>query len=159
MKIEFDALMCVPSPIGPITLAAKSNRLVSVQLGTKRKDFGNSAVLELAAQQLAEYFSGTRASFELATQVSGTKFQQAVWKQLAKTKSGQSLSYGEIARRIGSPAASRAVGAAVGANPIPLIVGCHRVLGSTGKITGFTGGKGIPTKIWLLRHEGIEYRA
>jgi methylated-DNA-[protein]-cysteine S-methyltransferase len=158
MSTEFDAIKCVPSPIGPITLAVKSNCLVSVQLGIKRKDYGHSPVLEQAKKQLAEYFLGTRKSFELATQTSGTKFQKAVWQQLAKLKSGQSISYGEIARRIGAPAASRAVGAAVGANPIPLVVGCHRVLGASGKLTGFTGGRGIPTKIFLLRHEGIEYR-
>jgi methylated-DNA-[protein]-cysteine S-methyltransferase len=115
-------------------------------------------VLTEAKNQLAAYFSGKLERFTVPIDAIGTEFQKSVWKEIAKIGFGRKLSYGEIAEKIGNPAASRAVGAAVGSNPTPLFVGCHRVLGSTGKITGFTGGKGIKTKAWLLEHEQIEFR-
>jgi methylated-DNA-[protein]-cysteine S-methyltransferase len=85
----------------------------------------------------------------------GTDFQRSVWKEIGKIKFGQVKTYADIAKAIGKPLAARAVGGAVGSNPIPLIVGCHRVLGASGKITGYSGGKGIPTKRILLKLEGI----
>ena len=85
----------------------------------------------------------------------GTDFQKAVWKQIAKISFGKTLSYADIAGKLGKPLASRAVGGAVGSNPVPLIVGCHRVLGASGKITGYSGGDGLPTKRWLLNLEDI----
>jgi len=115
-------------------------------------------VLTEAKNQLSAYFSGKLERFTVPIEAVGTEFQKSVWKEIAKIGFGRQLSYGEIAAKIGNPAASRAVGAAVGSNPTPLLVGCHRVLGSTGKITGFTGGKGIKTKAWLLDHEQIEFR-
>ena len=106
-----------------------------------------SKTLIAAKRQLEDYFSGKSKTFELPVDLSaGTEFQKSVWKQIAKIPFGKTVSYVDIAKSIGNPKASRAVGGAVGANPIPLIVGCHRVLGSTGTITGYSGGKGIPTK-------------
>jgi methylated-DNA-[protein]-cysteine S-methyltransferase len=106
---------------------------------------------------LALYLKGSLPIFSLPIKVSGTPFQIAVWKAIAKIPFGKSVTYGDIALSIGKPKASRAVGAAVGANPTPLLVGCHRVLGSNGSLTGYSGGKGIKTKKLLLEHEGIEY--
>ena len=85
-----------------------------------------------------------------------TEFQKSVWRQIARIPFGKTKSYADIAKAIGKPKAARAVGGAVGSNPVPLVVGCHRVMGASGKITGYSGGKGIPTKQWLLEHEGIE---
>jgi methylated-DNA-[protein]-cysteine S-methyltransferase len=88
--------------------------------------------------------------------LNGTEFQKAVYKQIAKIGFGKTVSYAAIAAKLGKPQASRAVGGAVGSNPVPIIVGCHRVLGASGKITGYSGGDGLPTKRWLLKLEGIE---
>jgi methylated-DNA-[protein]-cysteine S-methyltransferase len=89
-------------------------------------------------------------------ELNGTEFQRSVWKQIAKIPFGKTVSYADIANKIGKPLASRAVGGAVGSNPVPLIVGCHRVMGASGRITGYSGGEGIPTKRWLLELEQIE---
>jgi methylated-DNA-[protein]-cysteine S-methyltransferase len=101
--------------------------------------------------QLAEYFEGGRREFELALAPEGTPFQQAVWSELCRVPFGSRVSYGELARRIGRPAAVRAVGAANGANPIAIVIPCHRVVGSDGSLTGY--GSGLPIKQWLLDHE------
>jgi methylated-DNA-[protein]-cysteine S-methyltransferase len=85
----------------------------------------------------------------------GTEFQKSVWKQISKIPFGKLKTYKDIADAIGKPKAARAVGGAVGSNPVPLVVGCHRVLGASGEITGYSGGDGLPTKRWLLQHEGL----
>jgi methylated-DNA-[protein]-cysteine S-methyltransferase len=158
MKLSSKAIASVDTPIGPITLIAQGEKIVRVEFGKKARAEGSSKVLTEARKQLADYFSGKLERFSVPVEATGTEFQKSVWKEIAKIGFGRKLSYGEIAAKIGNPAASRAVGAAVGSNPTPLLVGCHRVLGSTGKITGFTGGKGIKTKAWLLDHEQIEFR-
>jgi methylated-DNA-[protein]-cysteine S-methyltransferase len=158
MKLSSKAVASLDTPIGPITLIAQGEKIVRVELGKKARAEGSSKVLTEAKKQLADYFSGKLERFSVPVEAIGTEFQKSVWKEIAKIGFGRKLSYGEIAAKIGNPAASRAVGAAVGSNPTPLLVGCHRVLGSTGKITGFTGGKGIKTKAWLLDHEQIEFR-
>ena len=158
MKLSPKAVASVESPIGPITLVAQGEKIVRVELGKKARAEGSSKVLTEAKKQLDAYFSGKLERFSVPIEASGTEFQKSVWKEIAKIGFGRLISYGEIAAKIGNPAASRAVGAAVGSNPTPLLVGCHRVLGSTGKITGFTGAKGIKTKAWLLKHEQIEFR-
>jgi methylated-DNA-[protein]-cysteine S-methyltransferase len=158
MKLSSKAVASLDTPIGPITLIAQGEKIVRVELGKKARAEGSSKVLTEAKKQLADYFSGKLERFSVPVEATGTEFQKSVWKEIAKIGFGRKLSYGEIAAKIGNPAASRAVGAAVGSNPTPLLVGCHRVLGSTGKITGFTGGKGIKTKAWLLDHEQIEFR-
>lgn len=108
-------------------------------------------------QQLREYFQGARKKFDLPLQYAGTAFQQAVWGEIAKVKAGESTTYTEIAEAIGNPKAVRAVGGAVGANPLALVIGCHRVLGSGGKITGYSGGRGLATKRRLLELEQIDF--
>jgi len=158
MKLSPKAVVSVDSPIGPITLIAQGEKIVRVELGKKARAEGSSKVLADAKNQIAAYFAGKLERFTLPIEAVGTEFQKSVWKEISKIGFGRKLSYGEIAAKIGNPAASRAVGAAVGSNPTPLLVGCHRVLGSTGKITGFTGAKGIKTKAWLLDHEQIEFR-
>jgi len=157
MKLSQKAVTTISSPIGPITLIAQGEKLVRVELGIKAKPEGSAKIFGVVQKQLNQYFLGKLPRFSIPLEVTGTEFQKAVWKEIAKLPMGKTISYGEIAAKIGRPLASRAVGAAVGANPTPLLVGCHRVLGSTGKITGFTGGKGIETKAWLLTHEGIEF--
>lgn len=159
MKQGPKAVLTLSSPIGPITLISRGERLIRVELGKKAKTEGSAKVLTTAKKQFEDYFAGRLARFSIPLEVSGTEFQKAVWKEIAKLSAGKTLSYGEIAARIGKPLASRAVGAAVGANPTPLVVGCHRILGSRGRITGFTGGEGIKTKAWLLAHESIEFSA
>ena len=104
-----------------------------------------------AVRQLREYFSGTRTEFDLPLAPQGTAFQRGVWKRLEEIPYGETISYGELAKRVGNPKASRAVGAANGQNPIPIVIPCHRVIGANGKLTGFGGG--LPTKEKLLNLE------
>ncbi len=103
------------------------------------------------ARQLREYFDGKRTAFDLPLAPAGTAFQRSVWRGLQEIPYGETISYGELARRIGNPNASRAVGAANGSNPIPIVIPCHRVIGANGKLTGFGGG--LPTKEALLALE------
>ena len=146
-----------PSPFGFITITAEDEKITSVELCKKANSVGSSKVLEDAAKQLDLYLKGNLPKFHLPLKVLGTPFQLAVWKAIAKVPFGKTISYGEIAAAIGKPQAARAVGVAVGANPTPLLVGCHRVLGSNGSLTGYSGGQGIKTKKLLLDHEGIDY--
>jgi methylated-DNA-[protein]-cysteine S-methyltransferase len=113
-------------------------------------------VLAQARQQLTEYFAGSRTTFDLPLDPSGTEFQRRVWDSLRTIPYGTTTSYGAIARRLGDPHATRAVGAANGQNPIPIVVPCHRVVGAKGELTGFGGG--IDRKRWLLEHEGALMR-
>ena len=109
--------------------------------------------LEEAARQLREYFAGQRTAFELPLAPDGTTFQKRVWRELQEIPYGETISYGELARRAGNAKASRAVGAANGANPIPIVIPCHRVIGANGKLTGFGGG--LPIKEALLALERV----
>lgn len=147
----------LPTPFGYITVTAEAEKITSVELCKKSSSIGASKVLDQAAKQIELYLQGRLPKFSLPLKVSGTPFQLSVWKAIAKVPFGKTVSYGEIAKAIGKPLASRAVGAAVGANPTPLLVGCHRVLGSNGSLTGYSGGQGLKTKKLLLDHEGIEY--
>jgi len=147
-----------PSPFGYITITAEAEKITSVELCKKANSVGSSKVLTDAAKQIDLYLKGSLPKFSLPLKVSGTPFQLAVWKTISKVPFGKTISYGEIATAIGKPQAARAVGAAVGANPTPLLVGCHRVLGSSGSITGYSGGQGIKTKKLLLDHESIEFK-
>lgn len=110
-----------------------------------------TAHLEAAAQQLGEYFAGTRTSFDLTLDPVGTPFQLRVWQALRDIPFGQTRTYAEQARVVGEPGAARAVGAADGRNPLSIVVPCHRVLGSSGSLTGYAGG--VASKAWLLGHE------
>lgn len=111
-----------------------------------------------AVAELSEYFAGSRQLFDLPVALEGTPFQQRIWAELLQIPFGQLSSYGELAAAAGSPVASRAVGGAVGSNPVPIIVPCHRILAHDGRITGYSGGRGIPTKRILLDLEGIPYK-
>ena len=164
MDIEVGCTKVIDTPVGRLALSASEEALVELSFLTgniKRIDFTSSelaeAQVEKAAAWLKDYFLGAKPDYAGQLDLSGTEFQRAVWKEISKIKFGETLTYGEIAVRIGRPKASRAVGAAVGANPIPVIVPCHRVMGTGGKITGYSGGDGIPTKRKLLRHEKIEF--
>jgi methylated-DNA-[protein]-cysteine S-methyltransferase len=155
----------IDSPIGRIEIASEGSAITSLSIEREGRlpydelPEKTSKLLDLTARQLGEYFAGKRHSFELPVAVHGTEFQQAIWNQLSDIRWGQVRSYGELGIASGRATAGRAVGGAVGANPIPIIIPCHRVLASNRKITGYSGGNGIPTKIWLLDHEGIEHVA
>jgi methylated-DNA-[protein]-cysteine S-methyltransferase len=113
---------------------------------------GDHAVLRQAQAQLAEYFAGQRRDFDLPLAPQGTEFQREVWWELANIPFGGTISYAELALRVGRPTATRAVGAANGRNPLPIVLPCHRVIGADGSLTGFGGG--LPTKEFLLQLEG-----
>lgn len=161
MTTSFAYLTRMPSPIGRIELTSDGHAITSLSiersghLPLEQHEERTTEVLERAELQLQEYFSGDRKDFDLPVKLDGTAFQLAVWERLAGLEFGTYTSYGELGLGIGRPGSGRAIGGAVGANPIPIIVGCHRVLSSSGKITGYSGGDGIPTKLWLLTHEGI----
>jgi O-6-methylguanine DNA methyltransferase len=108
--------------------------------------------MRAAVSQLRQYFSGSRLAFDLPLDVRGTAFQKAVWSEVVRIPYGSTVTYGEVAQLMGKPKASRAVGSAVGANPLPIIVPCHRVIGAGGSLTGY--GAGLDVKEALLRLEG-----
>lgn len=155
------------SPVGPITLVASDGALVALHMSQQRYapapgDLGeptpgedaageDGSVLAEAARQLAAYFDGTRTEFDLPLVMDGTPFQRRVWTALRDIPYGVTVSYGQLAGRIGQPSASRAVGLANGRNPIGIIVPCHRVVGADGSLTGYGGG--IERKRYLLAHE------
>ena len=146
------------TPIGKLTLAVDASGLRHVLFENNRYDARgreswkrDAAAVRAARQQIEEYFAGEREAFALELNPVGTEFQRATWLALAGIPFGQTCSYGELARRLGAPKAVRAVGAANGRNPLPIVLPCHRVIGSDGSLTGFGGG--LPVKQWLLAHE------
>jgi len=146
------------TPIGDLLLAGDDRALhmIGFPKGSMRRDpepdwIFNEDKLATASEQLLEYFAGTRQEFDLPLHLSGTDFQVSVLEELLRIPYGETVSYGDIAKRIGRPKAVRAVGAANGRNPLPVIVPCHRVIGSSGDLTGFGGG--LDTKEALLRLE------
>jgi methylated-DNA-[protein]-cysteine S-methyltransferase len=146
------------SPIGPLVLAGVGERLACIGLPagkgavTPKPDWlRDDAAFVDARAQLGAYFDGRLTRFELDLDPRGTPFQHMVWAELIRIPPGRTISYGELARRIGRPGASRAVGAANGANPLPIVVPCHRVIGASGALTGFAGG--VETKRFLLALE------
>ena len=152
--------MIVKSPIGELMLVGNASSLVALHLPESdevmpseyaQAEKGKTALLERVASQLREYFAGERREFDVELAAKGTPFQQRVWDALIEIPYGELRSYGDVAKAIGRPAASRAVGAANGRNPIAIIVPCHRVIGASGNLTGYGGG--LPTKQWLLEHE------
>jgi len=144
----------VDSPIGPLGLVASDFALQSVMFhGGRLKADGVSPVLDEAGRQLDAYFAGELVAFDLPLELDGTDFQQQCWLALATIPYGQTVSYGEQARRLGlGNDKARAVGAANGQNPLPLVLPCHRVIGSDGSLTGFGGG--LHVKRFLLELEG-----
>ncbi len=139
------------SPIGTIELAANDKALISLVFKDCSTPAHRHSILENAKHQLAEYFSGTRKSFDLPLAAPGTQFQQQVWHQLTSIPFGETRSYRDIAVSLKNPEAVRAVGSANGRNPISIIVPCHRVIGSNGALTGYAWG--VERKAWLLEHE------
>lgn len=147
-----------PSPIGRLLLVSDGDSLTGLYMsdhkgGPKpepewRRD---PRKLKAVREQLAAYFAGKLQRFDVALSPTGTEFQKRAWKELRKIPFGETISYGEQARRLGKPKASRAVGGANGQNPISIIVPCHRVIGANGTLTGFGGG--LDRKQWLLEHE------
>ena len=150
----------VDTPLGPITLAATGRGLAGLWFDDQTHHPGplDAPVdaaqphLAQALRELSEYWRGARTSFEVALDARGTEFQRAVWQALRAIAFGRTTSYGAVARSLGRPQAVRAVGAAVGRNPIGIVVPCHRVLGGDGSLTGYAGG--LPRKRELLRREG-----
>jgi len=146
------------SPVGRLLVAGDGERLHCISFPTGRRARQPTGhwrrdddLFSEAFAQLRAYFAGELTRFDLPLHFSGTDFQNAVWSALRDIPFGETVSYGELAGRIGRPGASRAVGAANGANPLPIVVPCHRVVGTDGSLTGFGGG--VATKRFLLRHE------
>jgi methylated-DNA-[protein]-cysteine S-methyltransferase len=143
------------SPIGPLTLAAEDGALVGVWFESASDIPGatndRDPLLDRVRGELDEYFAGERREFTVALSTGGTPFQRKVWAALQRVRYGTTTSYGAIASTIGAPKAVRAVGAANGANPIPIIIPCHRIIGANGSLTGFGGG--IERKVFLLELE------
>jgi methylated-DNA-[protein]-cysteine S-methyltransferase len=144
----------VDTPIGPLGLVASDSALTGVFFdGARVRSEGTSPVLDEAKRQLDAYFAGELVAFDLPLALHGTEFQRQCWLALATLPYGQTVSYGEQARRLGLGAdMARAVGAANGANPLPLVLPCHRVIGADGSLTGFGGG--LHVKRYLLELEG-----
>lgn len=152
----------IDSPIGTLTLVAQDGSLAGLYMdvpgrGPSAETLGMPAgpgdepVLEEAARQLGAYFAGELTSFDLPLALAGSAFQRSVWAGLQEIPYGQTVSYGEIARGLGQPSASRAVGLANGRNPVSIVVPCHRVIGADGSLTGYGGG--MDRKRFLLAHE------
>jgi methylated-DNA-[protein]-cysteine S-methyltransferase len=147
------------SPVGMLTLAATADGLAAILWENDRPsrvplhvigEANHHPVLLEAERQLSEYFAGTRTTFALKTDVSGTTFQQSVWKALLTIPFGETRTYTEIARQIGRPTAARAVGAANGRNPLSIVAPCHRVVGASGALTGFAGGLEVKAQLLAL---------
>ncbi|HVL01658.1 MAG TPA: methylated-DNA--[protein]-cysteine S-methyltransferase [Dongiaceae bacterium] len=144
---------CVETPIGWLGVQASDEAITAVDFDADMGQMGQgNALTALCKQQLLEYFAGQRRDFDLPLAARGTSFQHSVWQALVRIPFGTTCCYQDIADVIGNRKAVRAVGAANGSNPIPIIVPCHRVIGRDGSLIGFGGG--LPRKEWLLRHEG-----
>jgi methylated-DNA-[protein]-cysteine S-methyltransferase len=160
------AYKTMPSPVGNLKLVASDKGLVAILWendNPKRVRLGDLVlnndhpILRETERQLKEYFQRKRKSFSLTLDLIGTKFQNDVWQALVAIPFGETRSYGQIARQLGNPQATRAVGAANGRNPVSIIVPCHRVIGASGKLTGFAGG--LDVKAQLLGLENKEHSA
>ena len=144
------------SPVGPLHLFANEEGLTCLYMNIQRYEMpdgeeGSNSILEQAKQELTEYFEGSRREFSVPLDPHGTDFRKSVWAELMNIPFGKTISYGELAKRLGDPLLTRAVGTANGANPISIIIPCHRVIGANGHLTGYGGG--IERKRWLLDHE------
>ncbi len=150
------------TPIGPLRIAADAIGLRHIRFEHERHPVRDASAwqyaperLEFARTQLEQYFAGTRQQFDLPLAPVGTPFQEQVWQALAQIDFGATWSYKQLAERVGNLSAARAVGAANGRNPLPIVLPCHRVIGASGALTGFGGG--LPVKRWLLSHESERF--
>jgi O-6-methylguanine DNA methyltransferase len=158
----------IATPIGRLHIAATPRAIVRIELPQLRAEVrmnvwlalhfplapkrnGVSPILKKAAQQIEDYFTGDGSEFSISLELWGTPFQTEVWKAVARIPPGSTRTYGEIATSIGRPRALRAVGAAQAANPLPIVIPCHRVMRTDGSLTGYAGG--LDVKQWLLEHE------
>ncbi|HVM77440.1 MAG TPA: methylated-DNA--[protein]-cysteine S-methyltransferase [Stellaceae bacterium] len=141
----------VPSPLGLLAIEERDGALVALHWRRARKE-EPTPLLQRAAEQLAEYFARTRREFDLPMKPAGSVFERAVWDAMLRIPYGQTRSYGELANEIGG--AARAVGAACGTNPLPILIPCHRVLAGGGRLGGYSGKGGGETKTMLLTLEG-----
>ena len=160
----------IQSPVGPLTIAARGSRVCLLHFGTMGRAvraaltrwYGSEPLRQAAdpagaVRTLHAYFGGDLSALgDVAVELNGSEFQRQVWEALRTIPAGGTCSYGELARRIAAPAAVRAVGAANGANPVAIIVPCHRVIGASGALTGYGGG--LARKRWLLDHESAQRR-
>ena len=149
--------LAMESPLGNLQLVSEADYLIELNWEGTHKVLSSStrserAILTTAADELSQFFSGQRSEFSVPIKPKGTAFQLSVWRELQAIAWGVTCSYRDIAERLGKPAASRAVGGAVGRNPIPVIIPCHRILGASGALTGFSGG--LQNKKILLGCEG-----
>jgi methylated-DNA-[protein]-cysteine S-methyltransferase len=152
--------LLVDSPMGLLRLEASAHGLVAIDwleadgaAAQPTQESGTTKILRQGARWLATYFKTHSPPPLPPLSLAGTEFQKAVWRTMAELAPGQLTTYGEIARALGNPGACRAVGQAVGANPLPIFIPCHRVLAAGGKVGGYSSG--LPRKRWLLAHEGI----
>lgn len=152
----------IESPVGPMTLVVSERGLRSLHFGQLPLNIAATASEKKTApwrRQLQEYFAGRRLHFTLPVDPQGTDFQKQVWSVMMEIPCGETRSYGEIARAVGRPGAARAVGMANKRNPIPVVVPCHRIIGSDGSLTGYSGHNGLKTKQALLDLESASVRA
>jgi len=163
----YEAMRDVDTPLGPMRLAAHGGSLAGAWFTDQRDaplmaeggaplPARDEAILDEAARQLAAWFRSERKDFDLPLAPQGTPFQESVWRALCELPFGATISYGELARRVGRPGSARAVAQAVGRNPISIVIPCHRIVGHDTSLTGFGGG--LPRKHALLAHEGHVYR-
>jgi methylated-DNA-[protein]-cysteine S-methyltransferase len=164
MKTSVLTYTSMESPIGPLLLAGNERGLSVVHFVNGRRPKSpprtwveDKKPFKEVVRQLLAYFEGKLKEFELPLVLEGTEFQLRVWRNLQKIPYGETVSYGQLAKRIGSPDAARAVGLANGSNPIPIIIPCHRVIGSNGDLTGFGGGLPIKKKLLALESRQLSF--
>ncbi|WP_334130057.1 methylated-DNA--[protein]-cysteine S-methyltransferase [Sneathiella sp.] len=146
------AQLSLHSPVGDLTVTEEDGRIISLDWGWVPAEWQQStALLERAAWQLNRYFDGEIGAFDLPLDPPGTAFQKKVWAEMLKIPAGETRSYGEIAKILGS--AAQPVGTACGANPIPILIPCHRIVAAGGRLGGYSGDGGLETKVALLRLE------
>ena len=152
--MQFERIL--ETPIGMLTLCADEAGICAVKFGAQSERADVSPLLDQAQRELEEYFAGRRRVFSVPLSIHGTAFQEKVWRALTEISCGETITYGELARRVGNEKACRAVGMANHVNPVPIIVPCHRVVGANGRLTGYAGG--LEIKRILLETEGIDVK-
>ncbi len=155
-NIDFDANLSFKTPMGWLTIFSLNETLVQIEIiGSNNKgpcgnrvipNYGKANVLTEAKKQILDFIDGKTSKFTFKFQYQGTPFQESVWKEVCKVKYGRTITYSEIAEKLGNPGAARAVGTAVGSNPLPILVPCHRVVASGKKLTGYFAGEGVETQ-------------